>query len=64
MAKRKIRHRKKYPTPTPLEAYRIGRKLLGFDNWKTAMPPASWGWYSKPKRKIRRRTKSGNRKKA
>jgi len=38
----KIKRRKKYPTPTPTEAYAIGRKLLGIEEVK-------------PKRKIRRR---------
>jgi len=40
----KIKRRKKYPTPTPAEAYAIGRKLLGIEE--------------KPKRKIKRRRES------
>jgi len=39
----KIKRRKKYPTPTPAEAYAIGRKLLGIEE------------KPKSKRKIRRR---------
>ena len=39
----KIKRRKKYPTPTPTEAYAIGRKLLGLEEVKPK------------KRKIRRR---------